>query len=309
MRGTFIRTLTELAEKDRRIFLLTGDLGFMALEPFIERFPDRYINVGVAEQNMVGLATGLAEAGFIPFCYSIVTFACLRPYEFIRNGPLAHRLPVRIVGVGGGMEYGHNGVTHYGLEDIAVMRTQPGMTLVAPADAAQTANALKQTYQLPGAVYYRLGKDDRIPVPGLDGRFSLGNNEVVRDGRDILVISTGAITVEACKMADQLAAQGVGARVVVVSTLNPAPTQDLVAHLRDFRRVIAVEAHYQNGGLGSLVAETIAENRLNCTLVRRSVQDMPDGTSGSQAFMQRKNGIDDEALITTAKTMMAEVWA
>lgn len=309
MRGTFIRTLTELAEKDRRIFLLTGDLGYLALEPFIERFPDRYINVGVAEQNMVGLATGLAEAGYIPFVYSIVTFACLRPYEFIRNGPLAHRLPVRIVGVGGGMEYGHNGVTHYGLEDIAVMRAQPGLTLVAPADAAQTAAALKQTYELPGAIYYRLGKDDRIAVPGLDGRFTLGKSEVVRDGRDVLVVSTGAITVEACKMADQLANEGVLPRVLVVSTLNPAPSDDLAQHLRKYRRVIAVEAHYQNGGLGSLVAETIAEHNLDCTLVRQAVQEMPDGTSGSQAFMQRTHRIDQEALAASARALMAEVRA
>ncbi|HEY9713765.1 MAG TPA: transketolase, partial [Chroococcales cyanobacterium] len=117
MRGAFARTLTELAAQDSRIYLLTGDLGYMALEPFKEKFPDRFINVGVAEQNMVGIATGLAEAGLIPVCYSIVTFASLRPYEFIRNGPILHQLPVRIAGVGGGVEYGHNGATHYGLED------------------------------------------------------------------------------------------------------------------------------------------------------------------------------------------------
>src|SRR5262249_41105479 len=110
MRGAFVRTLTEIAAEDARILLLTGDLGYMALEPFSERFPDRFLNVGVAEQNMVGTATGLAEAGFIPFVYSIVTFATLRPYEFIRNGPVWHRLPVRIVGVGGGFEYGPQGV-------------------------------------------------------------------------------------------------------------------------------------------------------------------------------------------------------
>src|SRR5215813_9108674 len=129
MRGAFVRTLAEIAAGDDRILLLTGDLGYMALEPFSERFPERFLNVGVAEQNMVGTATGLAEAGFIPFVYSIVTFATLRPYEFIRNGPILHRLPVRIVGVGGGMEYGHNGLSHYGLEDIAVMRAQPGISI------------------------------------------------------------------------------------------------------------------------------------------------------------------------------------
>src|SRR5947208_6407398 len=128
MRAAFAQTVCSLAANDPRVLLLTGDLGYMALEPFAQRFPDRFFNVGVAEQNMVGLATGLAEAGMVPFCYSIVTFASLRPYEFIRNGPVLHQLPVRIVGVGGGFEYGTAGPTHHGLEDIGVMRLQPGLT-------------------------------------------------------------------------------------------------------------------------------------------------------------------------------------
>src|SRR5881394_3432858 len=131
MRGAFVRTLVELADEDRRIALLTGDLGYMALEPFMERHPDRFFNVGVAEQNMVGVATGLAEAGFVPFVYSIAPFATLRQFEFIRNGPVAHNLPVRVVSVGGGLEYAHNGHSHFGIEDLGVMRTQPNITVVA----------------------------------------------------------------------------------------------------------------------------------------------------------------------------------
>src|SRR5206468_2385099 len=139
MRRSFVDTLIELAECDPRVVLLTGDLGFMVVEPFVERFPDRFFNMGVAEQNMVGVATGLAEAGFIPYVYSIVTFATLRPYEFIRNGPVLHQLPVRIVGVGGGYGYGPAGPTHHGVEDIGVMRMQPGLAVIAPADNRQAA--------------------------------------------------------------------------------------------------------------------------------------------------------------------------
>src|SRR5262245_41675240 len=182
MRKAFTRTLVELAEADPRIMLLTGDLGYMALEPFAERFPDRFLNVGVAEQNMVGVATGLAEAGFVPFVYSIATFATLRPYEFIRNGPILHRLPVRIVGIGGGYDSGPQGATHHGLEDVGVLRVQPGMTVVAAADHRQLATALRATAGLPGPVYYRLGKDDTTTVPGLDGRFAVGRVERVRAG-------------------------------------------------------------------------------------------------------------------------------
>src|SRR5689334_9912455 len=161
----------------------------MALEPFADRFPDRFINVGVAEQNMVGLATGLAEAGFLPFLYSIVTFASLRPYEFIRNGPVLHHLPVRIAGVGGGFEYGSAGPTHHGLEDVGIMRIQPGLTVIAPADYRQTRTALLATWDLPGPVYYRLGKDDRTVVPGLEGQFELGRAQVIREGNDLLIVA------------------------------------------------------------------------------------------------------------------------
>src|SRR5215210_8318805 len=173
MRAAFAQTLTELAGQDPRVLLLTGDLGYMALEPFAEAHPERFFNAGVAEQNMVGVATGLAEAGFVPFCYSIATFATLRPYEFIRNGPLLHDLPVRIVGVGGGFDYGPNGVTHYALEDVAVMRVQPDLTVMCPADAEQARAAVLATAELRGPVYLRLGKGGDL-VPGLDGRFRLG---------------------------------------------------------------------------------------------------------------------------------------
>ncbi len=199
MRGAFARRLTELAAVDERIFLLTGDLGYMALEPFAERFPKRFINAGVAEQNMVGVATELPEAGYLPFVYSIVTFATLRPFEFIRNGPVLHNLPVRIVGVGGGLEYSHNGASHYGLEDIAVMRTQPGLTVIAPADSEQTRNALSQTYDLPRPIYYRLGKDDRAIIPGLDGEFTLGGLQKIRTGLDLAIVTVGGIAKEAVR--------------------------------------------------------------------------------------------------------------
>ncbi|HEY7818764.1 MAG TPA: 1-deoxy-D-xylulose-5-phosphate synthase, partial [Vicinamibacteria bacterium] len=173
MRAAFAATLAELAERDGRILLLTGDLGYKALEPFSERFPRRFFNVGVAEQNMVGLATGLSESGFLPFVYSIATFASLRAYEFIRNGPVAHDLKVRIVGVGGGFDYGPAGFTHHGLEDVGVLRLQPGLTVMAPADSEQTRSILRDTYDRPGPFYYRLSKDDRLSVKDLGGRFAL----------------------------------------------------------------------------------------------------------------------------------------
>ena len=304
MRSAFAKTLAALAERDPRILLLTGDLGYMALEPFADRFPDRFFNVGVAEQNMVGLATGLAEAGFIPFVYSIVPFAVLRPYEFIRNGPIQHQLPVRIVGMGGGFEYGTNGLSHYGLEDVGVLRIQPGIAVIAPADHQQAAAALRASWNLPGPVYYRLGKDDKTVIPGLDGRFELGKVQQIGDGSDLLLIAMGSVTVEAEMAMRALATQGLACTLLVVASVSPAPAEELAAILARFSTVLTVEAHYRVGGVGSLVAEVIAERALRCRLVRCGVDSIPDGISGSQQYLHQKHGISCEALCQTALQAM-----
>ena len=300
MRAEFARTLAEVGEYDPRVLLLTADLGFMALEPFSDRVPGQFLNVGVAEQNMVGLATGLADAGFIPFLYSIATFASLRPYEFIRNGPVQQRLPVRVVGVGGGFEYGTAGISNHGLEDVAVMRVQPGLTVIAPADHEQTRRALLATWDLAGPIYYRLGKDDRTVVPGLGGRFELGRATIVREGPDVLLISMGAITAEVAGASELLAESGVGATVAVVSSLNPTPETDLLELLRHFSVAITIEAHYVSGGLGSVVSELLAEKGTGCRLVRCGVRGVGDGRSGSQEYLQRLHGLDRKALAQTA---------
>jgi len=300
MRTAFVKTITALAEDDPRIVLMTGDLGFMALEPFIEKFPERFFNVGVAEQNMVGLATGLAEAGYRPYVYSIVTFATLRAYEFIRNGPVLHHLPVRIIGIGGGVEYGHAGPTHHGLEDVAVMRVQPGLAVIAPADALQTQTAFQVTKDLPGPIYYRLGKNDKLVIPGLEGRFELERLQVIREGSDLLFIAMGAITSEVAAAAELLASQGVSCTVAVVASVSPAPVSDLVALLSQFPQAITVEAHYLTGGLGSLVAEVIADHGLRCRLVRTGIRQMSDSDNGSQQYIEKINQISAEGLVQTA---------
>jgi transketolase len=296
MRAAFARGLTELAARDERLLLLTGDLGYQVLEPFAEQFPRRFFNVGVAEQNMVGLATGLAEAGFIPFVYSIATFASLRPYEFIRNGPVLHRLPVRIIGVGGGYDYGPAGHTHHNLEDLGVLRLQPGLTVIAPADHAQARAALLATWDRPGPIYYRLGKDDRITVPGLEGRFEFGRLQWLREAGEILIIAVGDIAGEAYGAAETLRAQGVECALLLISTINPAPVQELAEALARFSAAVTVEAHYVTGGIGSLVAEVIAEQRLDCRLVRCGIRQPPSGRTGGARFLNHQHGLSQQAM-------------
>jgi transketolase len=297
MRAAFVSALHHLMDEDERVVLLTADLGFHVLEPLIESHPQRVINVGVAEQNMAGLATGLAHSGRIPFVYSIATFASLRGYEFIRNGPIVHGLPVRVVGIGGGFEYGAAGISHYALEDLALMRIQPGMTVVAPADGAQAAAALRATWELPGPVYYRIGKNDGAALPELEARFRVGHLELLRRGSDALVLVTGAIAAEAWSACSQLQAMGVSCGLAVVACLSPAPRDEIASLLDSVPLVLTVETHYVDGGLGSLTAEVIAEEGGHCRLIRAGVDTVPDRYSGSQAYMECRFRLDAASLV------------
>lgn len=299
MRRAFAQTLCELAETDPNIILMTADLGFMVLEQFSDAFPDRFINVGVAEANMIGLATGLASCGYVPFVYSIATFASMRGYEQIRNGPVLHDLPVRIIGVGGGFEYGHAGITHHALEDLGIARIQPGLTVVAPADHVQAAAAIRATSDVPGPIYFRIGKRDDYVLPGLDGRFRLGRADTVREGSDLLIVTLGSISSEAVSAAEKLAKDGIEATIAVVSSLRPAPTADLAGLLRSFELALTVEEHYIDCGLGSLVAEVAAENGIGCRIVRCGVKRMTAACDGESCLRDR-NGLSGEGLYQTA---------
>ena len=300
MRNEFIEELTNLAAVDDRVILLTGDLGFTVLEDFAERYPDRFFNAGVAEQNMTGMATGLAEAGFVPFTYSIAPFAALRPFEFIRNGAALHRLPVRIVGVGGGFDYGQNGITHFALEDIGIMRMQPAVTVVAPSDADQTRAAVHATADVEGPIYFRIGKAG-APIPGLYGRFQLGRAALIGVGTDVAIVTVGSAARAAVDTADLLADQGILATVAVVSTFNPAPDEDVADLLARVPLAVTIETHYLPGGLGSWVSELVAERNLNCQVIRRGVDAMPHGHSGSQQFFERHFGLTAPQVADTVK--------
>jgi transketolase len=296
MRGTFIRTLVDLAAEDARIVLLVGDLGYTVVEPFAENYPDRFFNVGVAEQNMVGVATGLAESGYIPFLYSIATFASMRGYEFIRNGPLIHNLPVRVIGVGGGFEYGSAGVTHHALEDIAVMRALPGMQVIAPADFEQARTALLETWQDHGPIYYRLGKNNKDCIPDLNGVFNREQAELIRFGKEVLIVSTGSISREAVEAADILQAAGIQAGVALLAPVNPVDNEALATLLGAYKLIVSVEAHSVNGGLGSLLSEVIAEQGLSNRLLRLGVRTLNSGLTGSESYLNKIHGIDADSI-------------
>ncbi len=264
----------------------------MVLEKYAAAYPDRFFNVGIAEANMVNLATGLALDGWIPYVYSIATFASMRGYEQIRNGPVLHKLPVRIIGIGGGFSYGHSGTSHYSLEDFSIMRVQPGLGVIAPADPDQTRNALYATYDHPGPLYFRIGKGGDRKVEGLNGRFSMGSVEIVGSGREVLLLSTGGMACDVAEVANTLGNATVG----IVATINPPPTLALEKLIHGFKNVISIEEHYLPGGLSSLVAETIASLGKAVNFKAMGVCEMPEGITGSRNYMLQRVGLDQASL-------------
>ena len=196
-----------------------------------------------------------------------------------------------------GFEYGHSGPAHYALEDVAALRTLPGLTIVVPADFAQAATAIRGTQDVPGPVYYSLGKDDAASLEGLGGRFELGKVQFARVGKDIAIVTMGSIAREVNAAAEELSTPGIDAAVLVVSNFSPDPESDMAGMLSLFRQAITVEAQTVSGGLGSFVASVIATRGLVCRLQVMGIRTPPDGTSGKQAERWRKYGLDRESIV------------
>ncbi len=295
MRNNFIKKLIELAKQDNRIVLLTADLGFSVVEEFGKAFPDRFYNVGVSEQNMIGLATGLAKDGFIPFVYSIAPFVILRPYEFAKNGPVFHNLQVRFVGIGCGFEYGNLGSTHHLLEDVALVRVQPNFVYIAPANDDQTPEALEKTYQNSGPIFYRIGKGS-VNILKNHKNFDPNKLQVIESGSNLLLLSLGTICSEVEIAVNNLKEQGIKITFAVIPSFEKSVLSEIKNLLETHDFAVTVEAHYLSGGIGSMVAEIIAENGLKCRLKRMAVNHLSDGVYGDEKFMYTKNNLDAKSI-------------
>jgi transketolase len=287
MRTAFIEALCAVAERDERVWLLTADLGFSVLEAFRDRFPGRYVNVGVAEQNMMGVAAGLARCGKVVFAYSIANFPTLRCLEQIRNDVGYHECDVKVVAVGGGFTYGSQGYTHHGVEDLAVLRCLPGMTVVAPGDPVEARLATQALAARPGPCYLRLGKANEPVVHPAPPPFEVGKAILVRPGRDVTLVSTGAMLKDTLTAADRLHAAGVEARVLSMHTLKPLDAEAVVRAARETGGLVTVEEHSVTGGLGSAVADVLASSGAQAGFFRKyGVPDAVYHRVGSQGYMR-----------------------
>jgi transketolase len=297
VRTAFFDALMKLAERDRRVFLVVGDLGFGVTEPFAKQFPERYLNAGVAEQNMTGIAAGLALSGKIVFTYSIANFPILRCLEQIRNDVCYHHANVKVIAVGGGFAYGALGATHHATEDLAIMRALPEMSVVAPGDPDEAAAATEAVAAHDGPCYLRLGRAGEQKVHNRPIHFQLGKAIQVRQGTDVTLISTGGMLQIALETADCLSYQGLQARVLSMHTLKPLDSDAVLAAARETSAIFTLEEHSIIGGLGSAVAEILAESAEREVVFKRFA--LPSAfarKSGTQEYLRAQFGLDVESL-------------
>jgi transketolase len=289
MRTAFIDALCRLAGEDERIWLVVGDLGFSVTETFRDRYPQRFLNAGVAEQAMTGIATGLALSGQIVFTYSIANFPTLRCLEQVRNDVCYHAANVKIVSVGAGFAYGAQGYTHHGVENLAILRTLPGMTVVAPADPVESRLATEAVARRDGPCYLALGRAGEPVVHPADPPFEIGRAITVRDGSDATIISTGGMLKRAVEAAEGLASgeAALSVRVLSMHTLKPLDEAAVLAAADETGAVVTVEEHTTIGGLGDAAASVLARRGRGVAFEKVAVADRIEHRAGTREHLVR----------------------
>jgi transketolase len=294
MRNAFAAELTALASEDKRIVLLSGDIGNKLFDGFKAKAQERFFNCGVAEANMIGVAAGLAMSGLRPIAYTIDAFATARCLEQIRVDVCYHEQAVIIVGVGGGLSYAELGYTHHACEDIGFLRLLPGMTVVCPGDAVETRLALRAAVKRTGPVYIRLGKKGEPVVHKTPPAFELGKGIVIREGRDVCLLSTGNTLPIAAAAGEALEKGGLSAKVVSLHTVKPLDEALLFDAFAKFRLIATIEEHSRLGGLGGAVAEWLADHPARAKLLRFGTPDSILHEAGEQEHARRKFGLTPE---------------
>jgi len=297
VRIAFVNTLQELAEKNKNIMLLTGDLGYSVFERYIKLFPKQFINMGVSEQNMTGVAAGLAIENKIPFIYSIVPFVTMRNFEQIRNDICYQNLNVKIIGVGAGFSYGSYGHTHHGLEDIGILRILANLTIICPGDPIETELAVKKAIEIKGPVYIRLGRAGEAIVHDKRPKFSVGKGLIIKEGKDITIVATGTMLHTGLEVSKELKNKGISVRLISMHTIKPFDSEAIIDSAKKTKAIFSLEEHSIIGGLGSAVSEVLAENNINTVFKRLGVSDRFTKEIGDQEYMRKVNGLSIGSIV------------
>jgi transketolase len=306
MRTVFNKTLIEIAKNDPRIHMILADIGYGEIEPFDKAFPGRLYNVGVAEQNMTGVACGMAMEGNICITYSIANFPTLRCLEQIRNDVCYHNQNVKIVIIGGGVSYGPLGVSHHSTEDIAIMRALPNIVVIVPCDNYEAEAATHAMIEHQGPVYYRCGYKNESDIHESPIKFEIGKSIPVSDGKDLAIFFTGPIGYDAKIAAKKLEAEGYSIRLVSMHSIKPIDKEEIVYSSKNIGKILTVEEHNLSGGLGSAVAEVLADEGCICKFKRMALPDVNVSKVGSQQWLREQYGLGVNDIYNAAKAMIEE---
>ena len=304
-REIYGRTLAELAKSDDRIVALTADLEkSTALNKFGEVFPHRVFNVGIAEQNLMGAAAGMAKTGLIPFASTFAIFACMRGGEQIRTDIAYQNLPVKIIATHAGISFGHAGTTHHCTEDFAIMRAIPNMTVICPADGIETSMAVRACMEVDGPVYMRIGRGFEPPCyENEEYDFQIGKAVTMREGTALTIIACGIAVLQSLNAAKTLAEEGINVRVVNMHTIKPLDREAVIAAVKETGKVLVIEEHNVMGGLGDAVASVIAEEGLACEFKKHGLQDC-FSVIGYAEDLYAHYGLDANGIADRVRLMM-----
>lgn len=306
MRDSFNKELLDLASKNKNLYLLTADIGFQVFDEFRAKNKDRFLNMGVSEANMIGVAAGMTLNNKIPICYTIIPFLIMRAFEQIRTDVCIQNLPVKLVGVGGGVAYGTLGPTHHSIVDISIMRSLPNMTVISPADPIETRKATKALIEIDGPVYLRLGKNGEPNLLDNNTEFKIGRGVKIKDGSDISIISTGPILNLSINLAEQLLTKGIKADVINMHTIKPIDKEIIYETAIKTNKIITIEEHNVIGGLGSAVAEVVGEFNFISRLKIFGINDKFNYGVGGQSFHYKNNGLTLENILNQVENFVNE---
>ncbi|KKT89050.1 MAG: hypothetical protein UY32_C0035G0005 [Candidatus Jorgensenbacteria bacterium GW2011_GWC1_48_8] len=304
MRNAFIKILEEEAAKNKDIYFLTGDLGYSVIENYQAKFPKQFLNVGVAEQDLAGIAAGIASTGKIVFMYSLGNFPTIRCLEQVRNDVCYNNLNVKVVTVGGGLHYGALASTHHATEDLAIMRALPNITVVAPGDRAEAELATRAIIRHKGPCYLRLSTENELYKKR--PKFKIGEAITVRKGSDVTIISIGGMLKVALDAAEMLKNNKINARVISMHTLKPLDARTILKAARETKCIITIEEHTLMGGLGSAVAEVLAKNGGRVRIQMLGIPDMFSKKIGDRDFLRAHFGLTPQNVAAAARRLMTK---
>jgi len=305
MRNAYLSALYNLAKNNKQIMALISDNGAIVYDKYCAAFPAQYLNCGISEANMIGVAAGLASCGKIPFAYTISNFLVYRAFEQIRNDVCLQRMNVKLVGIGVGFVYSALGPTHHGTEDIALMRSLPGMTVFSPCDPLETKKVTEAAARINGPVYLRLATGGTPVIYDKDYDFAAGRAVELASGRDITLVSTGSIVYETLLAARELEKAGISARLLNYHTIKPFDRSAIVKAARETGRILVVEEQNVAGALGSAVAEALLEEGAGAVKFRRmGLQDRFTEGYGTYDDLKELNGLSRAHIMAAVKEMV-----